>query len=85
LCNDSCTPLPLYDGKSNYSAIACDVTVRGIFGMNFTCTKDVQRKNAPGALGEVWDKCVDASVCPFGGYGLRNFSQNRVQWVSGVG
>jgi hypothetical protein len=53
--------------------------------MNFTCTKDVQRKNAPGALGEVWDKCVDASVCPFGGYGLRNFSQNRVQWVSGVG
>ncbi len=22
---------------------------------------------------------------PFGGYGLKNFSQNRVQWVSGVG
>jgi hypothetical protein len=37
-------PLPLYDGKSNYFAIACDVVVRGTFEMNFTCPKDVKNK-----------------------------------------
>lgn len=78
-------PLPLYDGKSNYSAIACDLVIRGTFEMDFTCPKDVQKQSAPGALGEIWDDCVDASICPFGGYGLNNFSMSRVQWVSGVG
>ncbi|EFX67030.1 hypothetical protein DAPPUDRAFT_115788 [Daphnia pulex] len=77
--------LPLYDGKSNYSAIACDLVVRGTFEMDFTCPKDVQKQTSPGALGEIWDDCVDSSICPFGGYGLENFSMSRVQWVSGVG
>jgi hypothetical protein len=78
-------PLPLYDGKSNCSAIVCDVVVRGTFEMNFTCPKDVQKQTASGALGEIWDDCVDARACLFGGYGLKTFSQNRVQWIAGVG
>jgi hypothetical protein len=78
-------PLPLYDGKSNYFAIACDVVVRGTFEMNFTCPKDVQKQTASGALSEIWDDCVDAGACLFGGYGLKTFSQNRVQWIAGVG
>ncbi len=55
-------PLPLYDGSTNFSAIACDVVVRGTFEMDFTCPKDVQKQSAPGALGEVWDDCIDPTV-----------------------
>ena len=53
--------------------------------MDFTCPKDVQKQTASGALGEIWDYCVDAGACLFGGYGLKTFSQNRVQWIAGVG
>lgn len=35
------SPWPLNDGTTNYSAIACDVVVRGTFELDFTCPKDV--------------------------------------------
>ena len=78
-------PLPLYDGNTNYSAVACDVVIQGTFEMDFTCPKDVQDYKALGALGEIWDDTVDSTFCPYGGYGLKNFAESRVQWVTGVG
>jgi len=66
-------PLPLYDGKSNYSAVQCDLVIRGTFELDYTCPKDTVSHNAPHALGEIWNDTINPSVCPYGGYGLREY------------
>jgi hypothetical protein len=53
--------------------------------MDFTCPKDVQDYKALGALGEIWDDTIYSTFCPYGGYGLKNFAESSVQWVSGAG
>ncbi len=71
------SPLPLYNGKSNYSAVQCDLVIRGTLELDYTRPKDTVSHNAPDALGEIWDDTVDSTVCPFGGYGLREYSKGR--------
>ncbi|EFX81413.1 hypothetical protein DAPPUDRAFT_317656 [Daphnia pulex] len=77
-------PMPLLDGKTNFSSIQCDLVIRGTFEVDYTAPKDCKSHSAYGALGEIWDDCVDFAKCPFGGYGMANFCKSRVQWVSGI-
>ena len=78
-------PLPLLDESTNDSAIQTDLVVRGTFELDFTSPKDVALHNSVAALGEVWDDCVDPSFCPYDGYGLMNYKNSGVQWVTGAG
>ncbi len=44
-------PLTLYDGKSNYSAIQCDLVIKGTYyEMDYICPKDRVRDDAPHML-----------------------------------
>ena len=84
MCNNSCSPPPLYDDKSNYSAIQCDIVIKGTFELDFTCPKDTVSHAAPHALGEIWDDTVDSTVCQFGEYVLREYAKGRAGWVTGA-
>jgi hypothetical protein len=78
-------PLPLYDGSTNFSSIQVDLVVQGTFELDYTAPKDCLSMKAPHCLGEIWDDTIDPVLCPFGGYGMKNFSKSRVQWVTGAG
>ena len=77
-------PLPLLDGTTNYSGIQCDVVIRGSFEMDYTCPKDVTDHSSAHALGEIWDDTIDPATCPYGGYGIMEYSKSRVQWLTGT-
>jgi hypothetical protein len=65
--------------------VQCDLVVRGTFELDYTCQKDTVSHNAPHDLREIWDDTIDATICPYGGYGIREYAKGRANWTTGVG